>query len=155
MKILMIEDGEYKRDRVSEFLCSEFENIELTIKESFSTGVKEILGNSFDLLILDMSLPTFDKNDGGSGGDFRVNGGLELAEKLKRKNKLIPFIFLTQYTSFSNNDQEVRSIENIDLSSKNKFGENYLGYIYYEHAKFEWKSILEEVIKSHVKNISN
>ena len=145
MNILLVEDGEYKSERVVEFIQERFKNSTVDLCRSYSSAIKNMIKNDYDLTILDMSLPTFD-NNGQSGGEFRAYGGLDIARQIKRRKINVNFLFLTQYKSFTDNPA-LGGLEDIDKIAKEEYKDKYLGCIFYEHAGFEWKDELGEVIK--------
>lgn len=145
MNILIVEDGLYKSERVQEFINSSFENTCIRVVKSYSSGVKELVENAFELVILDMSLPTFDEVNGQGGGDKRMYGGLDIARQIKRRKINCSFLFLTQHQSFTDNPQ-LSKLSDIDLKARSEYGKKYLGCIYYEHAGFKWKDELKELI---------
>ena len=148
MKLLIVEDGQYKIERVVEFLESALDDIDISIARSYSSGVKTIVEKKPDLIILDMSLPTFDTPNGQGGGDKRMYGGLDIARQIKRRKVESSFLFLTQHKSFTENPK-LEKLSDIDEVAKSTYGDQYLGYIYYEHAGYEWKDKLMEVLRSH------
>lgn len=101
--ILVVEDNEYKRKRIVEVIKSDFNDCIVTESYSFTSAWKFISEHVFDVILLDMSLPTFDKTDSDPGGVFRIFGGKELARKMGKRNVKSKFIFITQYKSFSDN----------------------------------------------------
>lgn len=145
MKILIVEDGEYKVDRVSNFIKDNFENSECKVARSYSSANKEIVESTYDLIILDMSLPTFDKINGTGGGEFRDYGGMDIARQIKRRKIKSDFIFLTQHESFDKNE----TIEDIHNKSLKTYDERYKGSIFYEHSGYEWKEKLERIISNY------
>ncbi|QHB31808.1 response regulator [Yersinia canariae] len=147
MKIIIVEDNEYKSDRVKEFLLSINNNVTIDIFRSYSSGLKAIVDGFYNLAILDMSLPTFDDDSGSLRGEFRVYGGIDIARKIKRRNISLKFIFLTQYTSFSYDNKSI-DLKDVDQSVRDKYPETYAGCIYYEHAGYSWKDELRMVIEA-------
>ena len=149
MKILIVEDNEYKREKVSTFLREEFEGVEIYQAHSYTSGLESSLSCSADFIILDMSLPSFDKKESEDGGRFRTYGGKEIARKMKRKKIPTPFVILTQYTSFSDDTGEF-SIETIaeEVSAQN--GDTFMGIIYYSGSEYHWKNMLKEKILKNV-----
>ncbi|WMO15694.1 response regulator [Pseudoalteromonas piscicida] len=145
MKILLVEDGDYKSQRVLEYINTTFENIEVLLACSYSSGVKSLVANKPDLVILDMSLPTFDMINGQGGGEKRMYGGLDIARQIQRRKVNSPFVFLTQHRDFTENPK-LEKLSDIDEEAKSKYGSLYLGYIFYEHAGFEWKDKLKDVL---------
>lgn len=143
MNILLIEDNPLKREKISEFLSSH-EDISLIEAASYNSGLNFLLSQEFDLLILDMSMPTFDRTDASHGGRFRAVAGKEIALKLAKLKRLVPFVVVTGYKDFSIGSQSL-SIEQIDESLE-AIGESYKGCIIFDSADSVWKEQLEKII---------
>ncbi|GAB2918231.1 response regulator transcription factor [Rheinheimera gaetbuli] len=148
MNLLLVEDGPYKSDRVQEFILSTFSNFTVSVVRSYSSGVKALVSLNYDLIILDMSLPTFDTINGQGGGDKRMYGGLDIARQIHRRKIDSKFLFLTQHRSFSENPK-LEKLADIDHVARDIYGEQYLGYIFYEHAGFDWKDKLKEILDNY------
>lgn len=145
MKILLVEDADYKRDMVYSFINRQFEKSSVTFSKSYSSAVKLLIEENFDLAIIDMSLPTFDKTNGDEGGEFRTYGGLDIARQIKRRKISTKFLFLTQYKSFTG-DPKLQQLSDIDALAKDNYHNLYLGLVSYEHNENIWKSNLLEII---------
>lgn len=143
-KVLLVEDGDYKSKRVLCFLNDNLIDAEITIKKSYSSALKELTSSSFDFVIIDLSLPTFDSDNGENGGDFRAYGGLDIARQMKRRGIKTPFIFLTQYNSFSN-DKTSLKINDIQRIASDEHV-HFMGCIYYEHSGSQWQKELKEIL---------
>jgi DNA-binding NarL/FixJ family response regulator len=145
VNILLIEDNEFKKKKLYNFLI-ELQNIKnIDIASSYTSGITKCLSNNYDLLILDMSMPTYDKSSTETGGDFRTYGGKEIVRKLKRKRKDTPFIVVSQHPKFSENE-ETLSLEEIGDSFSETSSEHYLGLVFYDTSSAVWKSELEKLI---------
>lgn len=148
MKILLVEDNHFKREKVLEFL-NEIEKFSISEAASYNRGLSAAAAETFDLIILDMSMPTFDRTETERGGRFRVFGGKEIVSRLKKQDKLSPFIILTGYSQFSDDK------DNLSLSQINDlltlYGENYKGTIYFDSATSVWKQELSKAIEK-IKN---
>lgn len=140
-EILIVEDNEYKRSRIKELISSEFPDCEIFECYSFTSAWKLISSRKFDLLLLDMSLPTFDKKDSDSGGAFRVFGGKELARKIKKRGIPAKFLFITQYKSFSDSISSL-SFEGLKEELLSQYQEECLGFILYSNTVSEWREEL-------------
>lgn len=147
MKILIIEDSDFKINRVKGFLKEEFNDVDLEMSASYNSGLNLLIDNSYDFAIIDMSLPNYDRVNGAPDVEFRTFGGLDLARQIKRRKINIKFIFLTQYNSFTDKGKYA-DLHGIELETKNNHPENFLGCIYYEHAGYDWKDNLIAVVKS-------
>lgn len=145
MKIIMIEDNEHKRKKLKDFILSF--DVEIVIEEasSYTTGLDKCLNNSYDLLILDMTMPTYDKSSTESGGRFRTYGGKDIVRKLKRKNKNIPFIIVSQYPKFNENSKTL-SLQELGNMLESYVPTYYLATIFYDTSSSNWKKTLEEEI---------
>lgn len=147
MNILLVEDGEYKSERVSEFLNENIINANIDVRGSYSSAAKALLSGKYQIAILDMTLPTFDKSNGSIGGDSKTYGGLDLARFIKRKKINLQFLFLSQYKSFSES-AKLSCLDDINNIAKKEYPDLYLGSVFYEHAGFKWKDELLELVKS-------
>jgi len=143
MNILIIEDNPLKREKVHDFISA---NYDATLFEaaSFNSGMNLVLSKRFDLVILDMSMPTFDRTDASHGGRFRALAGKEIATRLAKQKQLVPFVVLTGYKDFSVNSQSM-TIEQIDESLRS-MGSDYKGCIVFDTADSIWKEKLSEII---------
>lgn len=143
-RILLIEDGDYKSKRVLDFLNDYSIDIAITIRKSYSSALKELTSFDFDFVIIDLSLPTFDSDNGENGGDFRAYGGLDIARQMKRRKIQTPFVFLTQYNSFSN-DKTSLKITDIQKIARDDHP-SFIGCIYYEHSGSKWQEELRRAL---------
>ncbi|KFC90736.1 response regulator [Leclercia adecarboxylata] len=146
INILVVEDNEFKRKRIVEIINSEFQDVKVTECHSFTSAWQMITRFNYELILLDMSLPTFDKTSTNSGGDFRVFGGKELARKMSKRRNGIKFIFITQFKSFSDNVNSY-SYEALKDELLCQYKESCMGFILYSNTKSEWRDELVNSIK--------
>ena len=144
--ILIVEDNSHKQQKIIHHVKSLVENLEISTASSFSSGSKLAIENEFDIIIIDMSLPTFDRSDTDAGHRTRTFGGRELARKIVRKNKASKLIFITQYESFSDHGRTLTFSTLKEYVAK-ECGDFYYGFIMYDSSKTAWKFELEESIK--------
>ena len=145
-KIILIEDHDYKRTKIIDFLVSHYKNVDILQAKSYTSG-KDILGEEgVKLLLLDVSLPTYDKTAEESGGRFRALGGRELARRAIRLNPNLPIVFITQFKSFKEKDSSY-SFDDLTDVLKKDCGECFRGVIFFDGAISSWKESLEEVLK--------
>lgn len=144
-EILFVEDNPHKRARVVEFLKSAFQNISITEAHSFSAGCQAIDNKIFALVLLDISLPTYDRVGNESGGRFRPFAGKEIARKLIRNGAPSRIIFITQYAAFSDKGSSY-SFESLKLSLAQECGMSFAGMIFYDSGRASWKNDLSSAI---------
>jgi len=75
INVLLIEDDSKKIDDICEYVNGTLHCSNIIIKESYQSGIREILANTYELLLLDMSIPTYDKTPFESGGHYEKFGG--------------------------------------------------------------------------------
>lgn len=149
MKLLLIEDDDKKRNSVLSFINSEIPDNSVDEGFSVESGVQLAVDNPYDLIILDMTIPNFDKTGGRNGGNSFKNGGEIIVRELLDEDVHFKCVVLTQYETFNN-----ETIDEISNRIKSRCGENYLGYIKYSTLDDEWKKQLKQVI-ANVKDITN
>jgi len=143
--LLFVEDSEYKKNLVIDFIDSLGLNIDIQHASSFTSGSQAIAKNSFDIILLDLSLPTFDKSEQEAGGRFRAFGGKEIARKLIRAQKKSKIIFITQYESFSDKDN-FYTFDSLREQLSSELSPNYVGMIHFHSFKSGWKDELQKAI---------
>ncbi|WP_111475546.1 MULTISPECIES: response regulator [unclassified Pseudomonas] len=136
--ILIVEDNNHKRERVISFLKEKLVDCNIVEAHSFTAGCQRVAERSFSLVLMDMSLPTYDKSPTESGGRFRTFGGREISRKIVRKSIETKIIFITQYESFSDRGHS-QSLEALDEGLRIECGAAYLGLVHYDSSKSLWK----------------
>lgn len=136
MKVLFIEDNPQKLKQVSDFLENQYSDIDLTIRKSYNSGLRELIkNNSYSLILLDMSLPNYDIEPGESGGDFEKYAGKFLLNEMYRRDISTKVLIITMYLNYV--DEEFSS------ELKDNFP-NYLGVVYYNVKEPDgWKNELK------------
>ena len=136
--ILVVEDNFNKMNKVIDCINSNLSDVNLEVGESFTSGWKKINSKHYDLICLDMSLPTFDQSDSEVGGRFRVFGGRELAQKMKRKNIKSKYIFITHYKNFSDHNKSY-SFDELKVELLDSFKESCIDVIFFSNKSSEWR----------------
>ncbi|MCS1349956.1 hypothetical protein NX039_23330, partial [Escherichia coli] len=145
IKLLIIEDDLYKSNAISEYLRDELNINNITCRESLSSGVFEVLDNpDYDLILLDMSMSTYDISDkdpvGGIPESFAGEDFLAQMELLGYK---IPILVVTQYDTFGAGDDSF-PLKILDNTLSKKHPEIYKGSIFFRSISNEWKVLLKE-----------
>jgi DNA-binding response OmpR family regulator len=147
MKLLIVEDRDYKLKKIREFLTKNKIECEITITHSFSSAVTTAINNKFDLAILDMDLPQFDADRESSTARKRAFGGLDIVNQLHKRKSLMPFVILTQYSSFSDGQIEL-SLESISADLDKLYPGYFIGAIRMEAMSASWESKLYTLLES-------
>jgi CheY-like chemotaxis protein len=141
MKVLIIDDSDYKLDTLSAFFNKR--DATVTIRRSYQSGLKELLQQPHDLVVLDMTMPTFDKTPTEQGHRFRPYAGLEILSEMKRKKILAPTIIVTQFDTFPNGED----LETLKAKLKRDFANLYIGTIYYDASSNDGMADLEQLVR--------
>lgn len=146
-KVLLIEDEDRKISNIINLLTDEQISSQnnITIVKSYKSGLKEIINNNFNLLILDMSLPMFDE-DGYSSNLFEKFAGKKILSEMKVRKKLIPTILFTMFDHFGDQNKVI-SLNQINVELNKYFSDFYLGAVYFSSQNSNWQSEIKELIR--------
>ena len=108
MKIYIIEDNLVKVEKIKSFLNDEMPtSSKVSFYYSFNSGLKAIKEAPPDLILLDMTLPTFDRRPNVREGRSRPLGGYDIMRKMKLFNINSKVIVITQLESFGEGNEKV------------------------------------------------
>ena len=145
MTALIIEDDELKLGRLSGFLRSIAPDLPIECARSYKTGLRALVAQARTVVILDMTLPTFDILRGSDGGRPLSLGGQELLRQMKRRGALYPTAVVTGYDSFG---AGTVTLQQLDDELRAEVGEFYLGSVYFSATTDDWKDHLKILVSS-------
>lgn len=145
MKILIIEDDPNKFNNISDYLKKIDMKIELDRKVSYNSGLKEILKKKNEVILLDMSIPTYDISNTEDGGTMRTFGGIDILNQIKRYSINIPVIIITQFENFGNDLEKINLLE-LKNNLDNLNNDCYKKLIYYSASNNKWEKELFEIL---------
>ncbi|WP_260675680.1 response regulator [Comamonas aquatica] len=132
MKLLLVEDEPHKRDELVECI-NEVLQVTPEIVDGVSQAVLNVLGDPYDLIVLDMALSTFGENaDDRQKGHDQAQGGIEVLRALKMKGHVTKIIIVTQYPDFYIGGQKVKLKESPKII-KQKYSQNVIGAVLYHY----------------------
>ncbi|MFH6998882.1 hypothetical protein ACHRVZ_13170 [Flavobacterium sp. FlaQc-57] len=142
-KVLIIEDDKVKIER----LTSYFSNEELTVKESFQGGVSELKSNlkNYDFLILDMTIPLWEKGNNDLGGNYEQFGGEKILREMKRRKLFLPTILFTMFDVFPTKEGNI-TFNEINIIFKEEFSDFYFGAVFYNANEDNWQIDMSNLI---------
>ena len=146
IEILIVEDNQYKLNKIIESISLISVDFHLEVARSFTSGWNKIISKEYALVLLDMSLPTYDQSESESGGKFRVFGGKELGRKMKKKSVPSKFAFITHYKNFSD-DNINYSFDELKVELLHDYHGKCLDVIFYNNKSGEWRVQLESLLK--------
>jgi hypothetical protein len=144
MNGLLIEDDPAKALKVLDWISEFFPLYEMEHRLSYKTGLDAIFNNTYDFILLDMSLPTYDQGDGSFSGKPKGFGGRDIMKEMKRHKKISKVKVFTQYNDF---DGGSISMAELDEQLKEKYSAIYQGYISYNSKQTDWQVELLEFLE--------
>ncbi|MBL7784701.1 MAG: hypothetical protein JNM36_02250 [Chitinophagales bacterium] len=144
LRILIIEDDKIKIEKLALF----FEGDDLTIKESYHSGLKELNSffSNYDFLILDMSIPLWDKGNTDFGGNHEQFGGERILREMKRRKKELPTLLVTMFDIFPVEGGNLTFGE-LNQYLMTEFPNFYLGAVFYNASEDDWKQEIKNLIQ--------
>ena len=147
MKVLLVEDDEEKRDEIIDLLDEKLD-VNVEFRMSFQTGKKALKEEQYDLILLDMDIPTYDITAVENGGRKQAFGGRMLLSEMARRKIKTRVIVITQFDYFENSSDGL-NIEELNVQLKQAFPINYCGYVQMRGDAIDWKKKLIDKIKKH------
>lgn len=144
MRVIIVEDDQNKAHQIVLYITSLFPNSEIIERQSYQRGLKEILSNDFDLVILDMSIPIFDVIPEERNNSPEAFAGRDILRQMYRHKIESPVVVVSQFETFGDPSNST-SLQVISKDLSNKYT-NYLGHVYYNAAIDDWKRNLENLI---------
>jgi CheY-like chemotaxis protein len=148
VNILLIEDDEDKLKKLDEFITTEFPSSHIQFAKSFNSGLKTLVAkkNSLDIVLLDMSMPTYDiSQNEPSGGEPENYAGKELLAQMRLRSINLPTIVVTMFDSFGEPPMQI-SLDRLIADLKARYSPPFKGYVYYNSTQEGWKNALKQLI---------
>lgn len=147
MTALIIEDDDIKLGRLRSFIGTVAPNEKVEWARSYKTGLKALVSSAWSVVILDMTLPTFDIQRGSDGGRPLSLGGRELLRQMKRRGHVYPTVVVTGFDTFGFGREAV-TLQQLDDQLSHEFDEFYLGAVYFSATTDDWKERLKGLIQA-------
>lgn len=147
MKVLIADDELPKLSKIEELVSEVLPNAERIFARSVRAAISAICSVRLDLVILDMSLPTFDIAAGEPGGRPQGFGGIEVLRHMDFHGKNSPVIVVTQYTAFFEKGEPV-PLDVLQSRMLTEHPKSFCGCIYYGAMNEAWRRQLREKIEA-------
>lgn len=148
--VLIVEDSESKRISIEAVLEREFPGVIIKRALSVRSAIDNLEVSVPEMVIADMSLPTFDIETRERGGTPRPFGGIEVFETLDRNDITVPVLVVTSYPEISDGKQSM-GLRELSGKLKAEFPNSFVGVVYFDSAYSEWEreitSYFSEVLK--------
>ena len=140
-KVLIIEDNAAKLERLKTFCDKNYPGIFIMEKTSYISAQREIVqnGNSYDVILLDVSMTNYDTSEEENGGQPKPLAGMNILRFMLLAKIITPVIVVTMYENFVDGVK----IRQLDRNFKTQYPDIYEGYVYYSHKNNDWKKSLK------------
>lgn len=147
MNVLIAEDSEEKREDLVSFFSEEYPSFSLSMSSSFKETVQMVEDYSYDLLVLDMTMPTKSANTSKFQTKARTLAGRDVLSTLQFYSiDNIKCIIFSQFSEFGKKG-EVETLDEIYRNLLEKHRDILLGCVKYEAAAQHWREKLKLLIK--------
>lgn len=145
-RLLIIEDNEPKLNHLRQFCEENLGEYEVEDRRSYNSALSEVVhnGNSYDLILLDVSMNTYDISPEVSDGEQEPLAGSNILRFMKLRKIKVPVIVVTMYESFVDGIK----IDKLDEGFREKYAEFYKGYVYYSLRNEDWINRLKALIET-------
>lgn len=142
-KILLVEDMEEKANAIIACLHEDFPTIEVVRKESYNSSQKEIYEHFEDyfVILLDMSMHTFDRSKDENGGEPEPVAGRKILNGMFLRDINTKVIVVTMYGS-----HEGKKLLTFVKDLEEEYLDNYSDYVFFSFQKNDWKEKLKQQI---------
>ncbi|MFS2160436.1 response regulator transcription factor [Pseudomonas sp. Pseusp122] len=147
MKILIVEDDENKRSQLNSFIESNYPDFVVLNAYSIQKGLDYVFDEGVDLIVLDMTLPTYDVTPDEPGGGTNIFGGCDFLSQLARFDIKTPAIVVTQFEIFGSGPKTM-TLEGLRALLEEEHFENCRGLIYYNASSETWMGELDCQLQS-------
>ena len=150
IRVLIIEDDPHKLNDVAGCVRSAIKGAVITEAKSVGAGSKQIRVADFDLVVLDMVLPSFSSPGGGQ----QAQGGQQILRTIGRYAHHLPVILISQYPAVEIEDRSIETgVAKEDLTQQ--FGVQVVDSIHYDYQSGEWKQQLQLALDEFLDAYSN
>jgi chemotaxis response regulator CheB len=147
MKVLIVDDSVYKVKDLTKFFNASDPTAEIRVAKSFHSALNAIAGDCFDLVLLDMTLPTSEQSDGEIEGRDRIFGGRELLAEMEFEEVTTKAIIITQFDNFGDGQRSI-TLDRLMKQLRDRHGNTVIGGVYYSNLDTSWTTNLAQLLRA-------
>ena len=145
-KVLIVEDEDPKRANIVSALDELDIPYDLIEARSVLSAINSLRTTTPELILLDMSLPTFDIAPREAGGRPQGFGGVEVLRYIERFGLSVPVIVVTAYEAFSQGGKQI-GLNDLGEQLLRSHGAVFSGLIYYNSVYEKWREDLHKLVR--------
>lgn len=148
MKLLLVEDEGPKLEKIKACIQTIMPNSNIHTARSVRSALDLLDSAPFDMIILDMSLPTFDISEDEYGGRPQGFGGLEVMRDMTNYEIITPVVVVTAYEYFPGEldgpqkETQETTLPELQAMLKREFSEIFVDLVKYDTLSDEWQEQL-------------
>jgi CheY-like chemotaxis protein len=149
MEILIADDQSEKHRTIEEFLNESFQSCSIDHSYSFKSTRDKIISKKYDIILLDMTMPSFDSKQNVeimSEVKKRALAGRDIVQTMNYRCINSHVIIVTQFDVFGRHNQ-LTSIEEIATDLIHTYPNLVKGYILWDYQGDSWKDSLKKLIE--------
>lgn len=148
-KVLLVEDEPHKREELTACLEEFYDgDVELRHVDSVHAAFWDVSAFEFDLIVLDMALPTFTaEGDATDRGFDQAQGGVEVLRALKARGLSARIIVITQYPDITFGGRRVKLADAPKVLSQ-RYDQDVIGSVLYKYKSPLNKAKITSILKS-------
>jgi CheY-like chemotaxis protein len=146
MKVLVVDDDPNKAKQLQDCVSDLLPFADVVHCRSYQSGLKVALFERPDVIVLDMTMPTYDVGGKETGGRERRYAGQQILRQLKRKMAMTLAVVVTQFEQFGEGDQLV-TLEELSRSLAQEFGNSFLGTVFYQAGDTQWREEMRKLFE--------
>lgn len=144
-KFLIIEDDNYKSEAILNIINKERSDSVVELAENVSSAIRLINSNVYDLIFLDMALPSHPVAAGGGSPLSLLSGGLEVLFELKTLKRKDRCLIVTQFPEIGMNGRLI-PLKDAPNEILKYYGCDVITCIYYSNDSNEWQENIRKII---------
>ena len=153
IKLLLIEDDSFKAKSLLDFVYSVLPDVSVTNASSLVEAINQVNNASFDLVLIDMAIPSHPIISGAGSPMSLLTGGLDVLLELKYLERSDPCVIITQYPDIELSGQFF-PLQQAGREIKTQLDCDVLACIEYSEGSEKWKTVLLDILK-HYENTNS
>ncbi|MFL1482003.1 response regulator [Pseudomonas grimontii] len=146
-KVLLVEDDGFKAKSLIDFLGAECPGVIVITAPSLVDAVEALDEPMYDLILVDMAIPSHPTILGGGSPMSLLTGGLEVLLELRSLERKDPCIVITQYPEIEISGTFF-SVKDAASKIRDRLNFNVLECIKYSEGTSEWKLPLRMLLEN-------
>jgi CheY-like chemotaxis protein len=143
-RILLVEDDHAKETQILSLISNYPIDACTEVARSVVEAVALLKSGTYDLIVLDIALPSHSKSRGAPPSQI-PSGGLEIIYELSAECRSDPVIVLTQYPAIEYNGCSFKLAAAASIL-RSEAGVNLLSVNYFDRGEQRWRAIMQEAL---------